>query len=99
MDEIPDSTLDQLAQWTVDQAIAIQQIPAPTFAELARAQYVAAALRALDLSDVDIDDVYNVFGRLPGAQSGVPGVMIAAHTDTIFAADTDLSIRRDGDLI
>ncbi len=91
--------LADLAAWTVEQAIAIQQIPAPTFAERARAEHVAAAFRALDLQQVEIDDLHNVYGLLPGRRSGQPGVMVSAHTDTVFPAETDLSIQREGDQI
>ena len=82
--------LADLAAWTVEQAIAIQQIPAPTFAERPRAEHVAAAFRALDLQQIEIDDLHNVYGLLPGRQREQPGVMVAAHTDTVFPAETDL---------
>ncbi len=91
--------LTDLAAWTVEQAIAIQQIPAPTFAEGLRAEHVAAAFRALDLQQVEIDHLHNVYGLLPGRQREQPGVMVSAHTDTVFPAETDLSIHRDGDQI
>lgn len=91
--------LPELARWTVEQAVTLQQIPGPTFAEAARAAWMAEQFRALGLVDVSIDAVENVFGRLPGTDPTLPGVLIAAHTDTIFSADTDLTIRRDGDLI
>lgn len=82
----------------VTSTLAIQQIPAPTFAEQRRARHVQQAMRSLDLNDVRIDDVYNVYGCIPGRQRG-PGVLITAHTDTVFAEHTDLTVRRDGDRI
>lgn len=91
--------LADLSGWTVEQAIAIQQIPAPTFAERIRAEHVAAAFRALDLQQVDIDDLHNVYGLLPGRFSNQPGVMVSAHTDTVFPAETDLRIRREDGMI
>ncbi|MDX2163465.1 MAG: M20/M25/M40 family metallo-hydrolase [bacterium] len=91
--------LPALANWVIDQGIAIQQIPAPTFAEGARARYVAAQFAHLGLHEVHTDDLANVYGRLPGERPDLPGLMIAAHTDTIFAADTDLTIRRESGLI
>lgn len=92
-------TLNQLAAWTVEQAIAIQQIPAPTFAEAARAEHVAGMFRTLNLEQVDIDKVCNVYGLLPGNNRNAPAIMIAAHTDTVFPQTTDLAIRREGDLV
>jgi acetylornithine deacetylase/succinyl-diaminopimelate desuccinylase-like protein len=79
----------------VETAIAIQQIPAPTFDEARRGADVAERMRALGLADVRVDAVGNVYGRRPG-RSGGPGLLIAAHLDTVFPAGTDLAIRRAG---
>ncbi|MBZ0286948.1 MAG: M20/M25/M40 family metallo-hydrolase, partial [Anaerolineae bacterium] len=84
-------------QWVIEQGIAIQQIPAPTFNEKARAAYVAEQFKTVGLQDIQIDDRFNVFGLLPGSEK--PGVMISAHTDTVFDESTDLKIRRENDLI
>ncbi|MBI3240960.1 MAG: M20/M25/M40 family metallo-hydrolase [Chloroflexi bacterium] len=83
---------------TLDRAIAIQQIPAPTFAEARRAEYVACEFKALGLSDVEVDDLGNVFARRPG-RGGRHPVLVTAHTDTVFPADTDLTIQRQSDRI
>src|SRR5215471_19196559 len=50
----------------VETAIAIQQIPAPTFHETRRGRYVEQQMLALGLADVDIDAVGNVYGRRAG---------------------------------
>lgn len=78
-------------------AIAIQQIPAPTFDEQARAQFVRERFLAAGLHDVALDEVFNVFGRWPGADSSQPALLVSAHTDTVFPADTDLTVRRHED--
>ncbi len=96
---IAEQAWDELASWTVEQAIAIQQIPAPTFAEKRRAEFVAEAFRSLGLLQVEMDDFCNVYGLLPGRQRGAPAVLVAAHTDTVFPEATDLSVRREGGLI
>ena len=79
----------------VETAIAIQQIPAPTFDEARRGADVAERMRALGLANVRIDAVGNVYGRRAG-HAGGPGLLIAAHLDTVFPAGTDLAVRRDG---
>lgn len=89
--------LPALTRQVIDLGIAIQQIPAPTFNESARAQYVAAQFKAAGLQAVEIDDLFNVYGLLPGNKQ--PGMMISAHTDTVFEDSTDLTIRRENDLI
>jgi tripeptide aminopeptidase len=82
----------------VDAAITIQQIPAPTFAEEQRARFVYAQMQALNLQQVCIDALQNVYGCLPGRRTD-QAVLISAHTDTVFAHDTDLRTRRDGSRI
>lgn len=82
----------------VETAIAVQQIPAPTFDEARRAAFVAARMRAAGLDDVEIDTIGNVYGRCSG-HGGGPGLLIAAHIDTVFPADTDLTIRYEGSRI
>lgn len=82
----------------IETAIGIQQIAAPTFAEATRAADVERRMRAIGLSDVEIDSIGNVYGRRKG-QAGGPGLLIAAHLDTVFPAGTNLSIRRTEDRI
>jgi acetylornithine deacetylase/succinyl-diaminopimelate desuccinylase-like protein len=42
-----------------------------------------------------VDDLGNVVGAVPGATSGGPSVLLAAHLDTVFVAGTPLTVRRD----
>ncbi len=74
---------------------AIQQIPAPTFAEARRAAFVESRMTALGLSDVAQDDLHNVYGRFPGQNRRAP-LVISAHLDTVFPLETDLTIRENG---
>ncbi|MBP7998431.1 MAG: M20/M25/M40 family metallo-hydrolase [Chloroflexi bacterium] len=82
----------------VDLAVTIQQIPAPTFAEAERAAFVQSHLVALGLTDVYQDELHNVYGRLRGQRPGTP-VVISAHLDTVFAAETNLTVRRETQLV
>ncbi len=78
--------------------ITLSEIPAPTFAERARAEHVAACLRTLGLADVQVDTAGNVLGCLGAGLPG-PGVAFLAHLDTVFPAETDLRVtRRQGRL-
>lgn len=85
-------------QETIALTVRIAQIPAPTGAEGERAAFVAQEMAALGLADVHTDAVGNVIGRRPGTGDG-PALMIAAHTDTVFPAETDLAVRRNADRI
>lgn len=83
----------------VEKAIAIQQIPAPTFAEARRAAYLEGRFAEVGLVDVARDAVENVYGRFPGSdpQDRTP-IIISAHSDTVFPAGTDLTVQRNGHL-
>ncbi|MCB0216117.1 MAG: M20/M25/M40 family metallo-hydrolase [Chloroflexi bacterium] len=92
--------------WDIDAVaatcLAVQGIPAPTFAEQARADWVAERLRALGPFEVTLDRAPNVYARLPGAGPAAgagPGLMVSAHLDTVFPAETDLGSRREGPIL
>jgi len=87
-----------LVTQVLDLACAIQQIPAPTFAEGARAVFVRDRFAALGLADVEVDDLGNVFARRPGGGQAAP-VLVTAHTDTVFPAETPLTLVRTADRI
>jgi tripeptide aminopeptidase len=92
-------TLPTLARWVIEEGIRVQQIPAPTFFEEQRAAYVSQQFTALGLTSVSIDSQKNVFGLLKGTNRAVPALMLMAHTDTVFSADTDLKIKREPHII
>ena len=83
---------------TLDLAASIQQIPAPTFDEARRAAYVYERFQDEGLPDVSMDDAGNVYARLPGSGSAPP-LVVSAHLDTVFPADTELSICRSAQTI
>lgn len=82
----------------LETAIAVQQVPAPTFDEAARSALVLDRLRALGLLDVTQDELGNVYGRRPG-RSRRPALLIAAHLDTVFPRETNLAVRYEGDRV
>jgi tripeptide aminopeptidase len=86
-----------LADWVLATALAIQAVPAPTFHEAARADLVARYFHEFQLRDTQIDALANVLGRMPGSAPGRKGLMIMAHTDTVFPAETPLAVTRVGD--
>jgi tripeptide aminopeptidase len=82
----------------LDLALQIQQIPAPTFDEARRAEFIRMRFAAEGLANVQTDSTGNVLARLPGNGSGLP-LIISAHLDTVFPLETDLTSRRDFDKI
>ena len=74
--------------------IELTEIPAPPFGEEARGARFAEMLREAGLTDVTIDDIGNAIGRRPG-RSGDRVVAYAAHLDTVFPIETDVTVRFD----
>ncbi len=82
----------QIAEWQLQLA----GIPAPPFGEGERAAWLAERFRALELDDVHVDDVGNVFGIRRGLEPSSRFLAISAHIDTVFPAGTALRPRREG---
>jgi acetylornithine deacetylase/succinyl-diaminopimelate desuccinylase-like protein len=81
---------------TLEEQIAITQIPAPPFKESVRAQDFAARLRAAGLADVSIDVTGNVIGKRKGSGRG-PLLVVSAHLDTVFPEGSDVTVKlQDG---
>jgi acetylornithine deacetylase/succinyl-diaminopimelate desuccinylase-like protein len=85
-----------LIEKIIQRTIEIQQIPAPTFHEDKRATFVRQKFEEEGLEEVSMDDVWNVYARLPG-ESSQPSLVVTAHLDTVFPEDTDLTLVREAD--
>jgi tripeptide aminopeptidase len=88
----------QIIKRVLDLAVRIQQIPAPTFAEKARADFMLRQFTDEGLSDVTRDETGNVYARLPGISPALP-IVVSAHLDTVFPSNTSLQIKRQVDRI
>ena len=80
----------QFALWQMEAT----KVAAPPFGEAARGAWLADRFRELGLTDVQVDEVGNVFGVRPGG--GNRFVALSAHIDTVFPAATPLNIRQQG---
>ena len=90
--------MNDIVKRVVELAIQIQQIPAPTFQEQKRAEFVQALFIAEQLDDVCIDETGNVFARLRGGGKEKP-LIVSAHLDTVFPMETELRVTRGSELI
>ena len=85
----------------MDWQVQLVSIPAPPFGEQARAAWLAARFVEAGLHAVNTDELGNVFGWLPAAklppESTGPVVVLSAHLDTVFPAETPLHPVVDGD--
>jgi tripeptide aminopeptidase len=90
---------DSLVARVLDLACEIQQIAAPTFQEAARAAFVRDRFAAEGLADVEMDDLGDVFARWPGRDPSAAPLLLTAHLDTVFPADTPLNLTRGAERI
>ncbi|MBI5351033.1 MAG: M20/M25/M40 family metallo-hydrolase [Chloroflexi bacterium] len=86
----------QLANF-IDLAVQIQQVPAPTFFEGQRAEFVRGLFENEGLKDISIDTHGNVFARLQGAgqQKNTKPLIVSAHLDTVFPSSVNLQAKRE----
>jgi acetylornithine deacetylase/succinyl-diaminopimelate desuccinylase-like protein len=83
---------------TLADQIALTEVPAPPFAEEARAASMTGLLLGVGLTEVRTDAIGNVLALRPGAADAAP-VVLSAHLDTVFPPETPIVVRRDGDLL
>ena len=99
--------MSELSDRLADLAIQIQQIPAPTFEERQRAEFVRRCFIDEGLNEVSMDERGNVYASLPVESGGqaagardMPSMdstplIVSAHLDTVFSIETDLTIRKE----
>lgn len=85
-------------QWITEQHLEICRVPAPTFLEHQRAEWIACQFRTYGC-DVEIDRAGNVYA-FPEPSSSAPYIALTAHLDTVIAPRTrdDITIDSDGRL-
>src|ERR1700756_231704 len=82
-------------KWISDQQVALTEIPAPSFQEEKRSAAVKALFAAEGLP-VQTDKLGNVIAELRGTNDK-ECILIAAHLDTVFPADTDVKVQHEGE--
>lgn len=91
--------IHELDAETLEEQVTLARIPAPPFGEAERGAYVRERFEAVGLTDAATDEVGNVVARMapgrPTRASATP-LLLSAHLDTVFPADTPLQLRRNG---
>ena len=82
----------------VDEQIRLCEISSPPFHEDKRAAELSRLFTAAGLANVRIDEAGNVLGDRPGAAAH-PRLVLAAHLDTVFPAETDVHVTRTGNVL
>jgi acetylornithine deacetylase/succinyl-diaminopimelate desuccinylase-like protein len=81
--------------WILQQQIRVTSIPAPPFHEEERALYLEEQFQMLGLEKVRRDSIGNVLGERAGSDAEHV-VLLSAHMDTVFRAETEIEVRREG---
>ena len=89
------SYFDSRAGAITEEQLQINSIPAPPFGESERAEYLRQKFSAYGLTRAQLDDEGNCIALRNGA-SEAPLLVVSAHLDTVFPADTNVVPRRVG---
>lgn len=79
-------------RWIDEQHLALCRIPAPTFQEQKRAEWMAAQFNALGW-EAKVDRAGNVTAQLGAVDKNAPLVAVTAHLDTVLAPRNPEDIR------
>ena len=90
--------MNSIIRRILEMAIEIQQIPAPTFHEEERANFILETFQLDKELDVRMDDAGNVLACLPGSGKVAP-IVVSAHLDTVFPSNINLKYSQEDDRI
>lgn len=93
------SFLEKDAHNTIAQQKELVMVEAPTFQEETRSRYYAKMLEQAGLKDVQMDDRYNVWGKIYGTGNTGKCILLEGHLDTVFNfGDVKEVVEKDGKL-
>jgi tripeptide aminopeptidase len=90
--------LRSLREMILANLVMVGEIPAPTFEEKTRVQFVRDRFSECGLHTCSTDEKGNVFGVIPG-QAGKKNILVVAHVDTLFSNQIDHTISVDSDRV
>lgn len=90
--------LEREDEATMRDQVELTEIPAPPFGEEVRAQEFLRRMEALGVDEAWIDEEGNAIGLRRGTE-GDRVVAISGHLDTVFPAETDVTVRVVGDTL
>ncbi len=76
----------------------ITQVPAPSNQEGPRVDFLKSKMESMGFPVVQVDEVGNVLGYFPGKDASRV-IVSMAHMDTVFPMDTDLTVRREDNIL
>lgn len=82
----------RIMQWQT----ALVRVPAPPFGERPRAEWLVERFREVGLAESHIDEAGNAIGVLRGTEKSARRVLLSAHIDTVFPAETPIEPAMNG---
>ncbi len=84
--------IQEMRELILANAVMFGEIPAPTFAEAARARFLMDRFTEGGCQTISTDEVGNAVGIVPGKKPGGKPILISAHMDTVFAKSVDHTV-------
>ena len=85
------SQLEGIRETVLSTMVMVNEIPAPTFKEHARARFLVDRFSELEMVNASLDEKDNVLGIIPGRR-GDRDILVAAHLDSIFDETVDHTV-------
>lgn len=86
----------ELVRRLLERTSRLAEVPAPTFAEQARAELVAGWWVNDGIRDMRTDEAGNLIGCVRRGSGSRPLIMVCAHLDTVFPVDVQHGLRQEG---
>jgi tripeptide aminopeptidase len=81
----------EITETIIANIVMISEIPAPTFYEQERMNFLVNRFTACGMQNCSTDEVGNALGILPG-RSGERNILVVAHMDTVFDESVDHTV-------
>ncbi len=83
--------LEDFREIVLSTMVMVNEIPAPTFKERNRADFLVDRFSELEMLNASVDEKDNVLGIIPG-RTGDRDILVAAHLDTLFDSTVDHTV-------
>lgn len=100
LDKLPsyEEEIDKFKESIITNLIMISEIPAPTFGEQERTQFLLNRFTEFNLQNCSEDEKGNALGIIPG-KSRDSNILVVAHLDTVFPNSVDHTITVQPDMV
>ncbi|MFP4153314.1 MAG: M20/M25/M40 family metallo-hydrolase [Alkalispirochaeta sp.] len=100
LDRLPEfqAAARDISEILLTNLVMVSEIPAPTFDERRRMEFLLDRFNEYDLQNTSTDEAGNALGILPG-RGGERNILVVAHMDTVFPAKVDHTVSIEPDAV